>query len=96
MKIYYVERTDEWSYDDYDAFVCYAETPEQAKKISPSEYYEWKEKEGGWCFVYHDNTFCRDDHSSWTQPDNLRVREIGESLTQEAKPGVILASFNAG
>jgi len=33
MNIYLLERTDKWSYDDYDATVVIAENEEDAKKI---------------------------------------------------------------
>lgn len=93
MKIYLVKRTDSWSYDDYDRFVCKAESEDQAETISPSDYYGWKED--GWHFLYSDGSSKKDNHSGWVDDlNNLTVEEIGTSNSNEA--GVILASFNAG
>lgn len=96
MKIYLVERTDGIDYDEYDSFVCYAETSEQAKNMAPDpEFHMWKD--GVACYSYREQNPVAVGWPWAKSLDNVLVREIGESLTQEAKAGeVILASFNAG
>lgn len=96
MKIFLVERTDGIDYDEYDSFVCYAETSDQAKNTVPNpEYHMWKN--GVLCYSYREQEPVTYGFS-WTKSlNNVIVRELGESTTQEAKAGeVILSSFNAG
>lgn len=37
MNIYYVHRGENWDYDEFGGFVCYAQTEEQARKMHPIE-----------------------------------------------------------
>lgn len=101
MKIYKVERTDKWSYDDYDSFVCFANSEDEARHLHPvPDIYEWRDhpnlKEHGWYFKYFDGKydFCK-HKGSWTNPENLKVFELNRD-PKDGKPTVILASFNAG
>lgn len=91
MKIYKVERTDKWSYDDYDSFICVAENEEQARWMVPDpEYHMWKD--GVYCYSYRDQEPVNTDISSWTKnPNTLKITEINP-----IQPEVLLASFNAG
>jgi len=91
MQLYLVERTDKWSYDDYDKFVCWANSAEEAKRIhaDPNEYYEWKED--GW---YSKSHGTKEKYHAWVDNlDNLKVYELSRP---PEKPTVVLASFNAG
>ena len=36
MNIYLVYRTDAYSYDDYDSFVCFAGNEQEARELSPA------------------------------------------------------------
>lgn len=99
MKIYKVERTDSWSYDDYDSFVCYANNEDEARRLSPSDYYVYED--GKWRFDYADKTFKYADNWSWVKADKidtLMVTLLGftDMPTEGVKPSVILASYNAG
>jgi len=89
MQLYLVERQDRWSYDDYDKFVCWANSVEEAKRISPCEYYEWKED--GW---YSISRKTKENYTGWVNDLNdLKVYELSRA---PEKPTVVLASFNAG
>jgi len=45
MKIYLVERTDEVSWNEYKAFVCVAESEDEALSIIPGGYIDdWTDK----------------------------------------------------
>lgn len=95
MKLYLVERTDDWNYDSHDAFVCKAENEESAKTTFPDECRVWVN--GVTYFKYHDGHLSSEPetYSSWTKSlNNIKVTEIGTSNSPE--PGVVLASFNAG
>lgn len=46
MNIYKVSRTDDWSYGEYDSFVCAAESEDRAKMMNPDG--EWDAKYSGW------------------------------------------------
>lgn len=95
MKIYLVSRKDDWGYDDYSDFVCYAETDEQAKLMHPSGHL-WQGD--GWHMVYHDGKVAEEPgtYHGWADKlDNIKIKELGESSTQ-AVPEIILTSFHAG
>lgn len=89
MQLYLVERTDRWSYDNYDRFVCWANSAEEAKKLSPSGFYEWKED--GW---YSISRGQKENYHGWVGSlDNLKVYELSRA---PEKPTIVLASYNAG
>lgn len=81
MKIYKVERTDNWSYDDYDSFVCYAENEEKAKDIHPN-WWSISNDFWGWWVKIDGKKF-------------LKVTYIWEAL-EVTEESIILSSFNAG
>ena len=41
MNLYLIERTDKWSYDDYDAAVVIAADEESARSTHPNPADEW-------------------------------------------------------
>lgn len=83
MKLYFVTRTDDWGYDDFDSFVVAAESEENALKFHPhGKYFE------------EDDYFDNGEVYQWTSRENLKIECIGESYSKEEK--VIIASFNAG
>lgn len=90
MNLYLVNRTDEWSYDDYDAFVCVTDSEESAKNTSPQTDFESNElKKVDWSkkdiYGFH----------GWTNSkDNVKVTLL--ALNVEGPERMILASFNAG
>lgn len=84
-------------YDTYDSFVCWAESEDEARKLSPSEFYEWRDhpnlEQHGWYFKYSDGKYEFEKRRDWPNDINtLTVEEIYEAI----KPEVILASYNAG
>jgi hypothetical protein len=92
MKIYKVERTDNWSYDDYDAFVCVAENEDQARWMTPNPEYYLRKDDGKIYFQYFDGTEEEMKREAWPVDINdIKVTEINPTT-----PEVILASFNAG
>jgi hypothetical protein len=94
MKIYKVERTDHAGYDDYDSFVCFADSPEDAKRLSPDDFHVWKDD--CWQMQHRDGSYSKRDmkYHSWVMPDKMKVSEINADFA--GKPEVILASYNAG
>lgn len=89
MKLFLVKRTDYVGYDEYDAFVCAAESEEQARKMLPFDEELVREE-------------TEENISSliiweWTKDLNkIEVEYIGEADEKYTKPAVILASFCAG
>lgn len=94
MKLFKVERTDLYSYDDYDSFVCITPTEEAARWMAPDpEYHMWKD--GVWCYSYGEQGPASTDFTGWVRdPNTLKVTELGVANSDESE--VILASFNAG
>lgn len=95
MKLFKVERTDEWSYDDYDSFIVVANSEEEARWTAPDpEFHMWKD--GVYCYSYRDQKPVDTRYSSWVKnPETqLKITEIDPSFF--TKPEVILTSFNPG
>jgi hypothetical protein len=94
MRIYLVKRTDDWGYDDYDSFVCYAKSAYSARQMHPDEEIYWDKKEKKWIYK------PMKDYDSWsnwvTDLESLEVKLIGEANKGISESKVILASFNAG
>jgi hypothetical protein len=92
MNIYLVERTDTYSYDDYDAFVCVAPSAKVAVRIHPySDDAVWSETDRAW----KDERGHGYGNSGWTTIDKLKATHLGRAAVSQKK-GVVLASFNAG
>lgn len=95
MKIFKVERTDKWSYDDYDSFVCFANSEDEARWTAPDpEYHMWKD--GVYCYSYREQEPVSAGHSWTKDPKSLTVEYLGDNDTGTVIPSVILASFNPG
>ena len=85
MNLYLLRRTDTIGYDEYDAFVCAAESEDQARSMPPAN--EWLTSE-----LLNSNIIWE-----WTNDlNNIEVTHIGKADEKYTKPTVILASFNAG
>lgn len=93
MKLYLVERTDGWGYDEYSEFVCWANSEEEARWMAPDpEYHMWKD--GVYCYSYREQEPVNLAYTNWTaDPKTLKVWEL---TRPPEKPTVVLASFNAG
>lgn len=87
MKIYKVSRTDRIGYDQYDAFICIAETAEDARRMHPNDDEETYD-DGDDDKPYFNNWVYRKDVGA------LLVEEIG--TTDDNSQKVVLASYNAG
>lgn len=91
MNLYLVSRTDSIGYDEYDAFVCVAESEEQALSLHP---------DGGtieWFFTKADGThYIRNCDFGWHFGERAVAKYIGKADEKYKEPTVILASFNAG
>jgi hypothetical protein len=88
MNLYKIERTDKWTYDDYDSAVVVAENEEDARTIVPNKLGECSitriASDGG--------NYC-----GWVwDPELVQVTYLGEAATAFQSPQVIVASFNAG
>lgn len=94
MKLFKIERPDNCDYEEYDSAVVAARDEASAKLINPNEGYVWVPECDKW--------FCGDRlqheayrHGGWVHPDKVIVTKIGNAVPG-TKPGVIVASFNAG
>lgn len=89
MNLYLVSRTDDIGYDEYDAFVCAAESEEQARKMLPFDEELVREET--------EENIRNLTIWEWTNDlNNIEVTHIGKADEKYTKPTVILASFNAG
>ena len=93
MKLFKVERTDKYGYDDYSDFVCLANSKTDAQYMAPDpEYHTWN----GSHWVY---TYRQDDKATYTgwvenPSKDVKVTEIFPEDRTEAE--VLCASFHAG
>jgi hypothetical protein len=98
MQLYLVERnkdTTKWDYDQYDSFVVWANSEEEARYTSPcgNEYHTWHD--GSWYFKYSDGTeSIEKEYHGW--PDDPKTLKVWELSRPPEKPTVVLASYNAG
>jgi len=82
MNIYKISQSDNNGYDTFDSAVVYALTEEDARNIVPL----WDGEQGTW----------GEGFDMWaSSPSSVEVEYLGKDLGT-VKPGVILASFNAG
>ena len=110
MNVYKVSRKDEIDYDEYDSFVCVAESEEQAKLMFPDpdgieydgEHYHLEVVGNkGRIAVCDKNGKIAEDADyrirEWTNDINkIEVELVGVADSNYTKPKVIVASFNAG
>ncbi len=92
MKLWLISQSVNSGYDTYDSAVVAAMTEEEAKVISPSEFYKWLN--GSWYFETISG-FLPSENGSWADPKDVSVELLGEAL-ETTEAGVICASFNAG
>jgi len=85
MNLYLISQTENRGYDRYDAAVVIAETEDEARNMHPMDFKKLS-------IVPKDKPLDLDD---WTIPKNVKVIFLGIAAN-EAKPGIVLASFNAG
>lgn len=110
MNLYKVSRKDGASYDEYDSFVCVAETEKQARLMFPDpDSLSWGDSrfhlqiindDGNLGLFDEENNPVVDlDHlfRSWVNNiNNIEVELIGVADAKYTRPQVIVASFNAG
>ena len=83
MKIFLVKRNDQVCYDEFDSFVCVAETITDALRMIPLSNEKSIVNTG-----YHGPT--------WPETDNLDAELLGEAGIWFREPQIICSSFNAG
>lgn len=107
MNIYKVRRTDGYSYDDYDSFVCVARNEEDARRIIPCHEahednswvdFSWDEETGNLVLT---DRFSNDvdvvNLFGWVDNfHDLEVELIGQAVEGIPEGTIILTSFNAG
>jgi hypothetical protein len=92
LKLFLVSRTDKISYDEYDSMVVAAASDDDARRMTPSPLYDRYKTETG-VFLHEDDNGRL---NAWPMRlSTLSVRYIGVA-EPGLKPGVIIASFNAG
>lgn len=90
MNIYRISQSKNQQYDSYDSAVVIAANEDQAKMIHPNgNNIQWNK---GKLII----KILEDDRSWVINPNYIQVELIGKAKTQEKKPRVICASFNAG
>ena len=87
MKLWQVTRNNQGGYDTYSDFIVAAETEDDARKTHPDGD-RWNGKK--WISAAGHEW----NDSSWTEPDNVTVKEIGTAA--EGIEGVQCASFHTG
>ena len=93
MKIYKISQTVDNGYDTYDGAIVAAETEEEARRISPDNWYVVNEND---MFVRKSSLLYPKEYiSSWCKVEDVKVEYIGEAK-EGIEKGVILSSFNAG
>lgn len=90
MNIYLVKRTDKFSYDDYDSFVCIAPDAQTALDIIPGDTNQVQ--------FYKDLDLTEEyfTYGYWTHRKNRIVEFIGEAHISKREIEIICQSFNAG
>ncbi len=88
MNIYLITQDDNSGYDTFDSAVVIAPDEETARHTHPYGY-TWKES--GW----YDGREIEKYNYTWITPDKVEVNFLGVAM-RDLKPGIILASFNAG
>jgi hypothetical protein len=90
-KLYVVYQEVNNNYDTYDSMVVCAESEEEARKLSPTQYFMFDK-----CFGnYHVNDETSSKDSYWATVEDVKVIYIG--IADETIPkGVVIASYNAG
>lgn len=84
MKLWLIVQMERRGYDTYDSAVVAAETADEAIKVHPDDYEGSSERSRIW------------ESYTWaSSPDRVSAEYLGEAAA-DVKPGVILASFNAG
>ncbi len=96
MKLWLISQDANGGYDTHDSAVVAATSEDAARRISPSNFYEWSDEQGGWCFAYANGTRERERHGSWADDlDQIKVQLLGDAAPN-IEQGVLCASFNAG
>jgi hypothetical protein len=83
MKLYLLSQDFNSGYDTYDSCIVAAKNEEDAKNIHPYES------------IFPESNMWKNDRVWAGSPENVTVELIGTAI-KGTKPGVILASFNAG
>ncbi len=87
MKLWLLTQGERCSYDTFDSVVVAAETEEEAKKIHPTEIWDWAREEP---YDFWKN------QSFWAKtPEGVDAELLGEAVAG-TEAGIVLASFNAG
>lgn len=96
LKLYLVWRQDTIGYDEYEGFVCAAQSESDARYMHPGnpDSIKWSGAESRWTNKYGKKVL-RSVLDTWVSPDKLLVTEIGTAL-KGMTPDVIAASFKAG
>ena len=97
MKLFKVMRIDQIGWDEFDSFVCVANSELNARRMHPrgNKCYVWDDINNAW----HSVIFGKNEleYHSWTcNIDRLNVELIGNPSNTHEKEFVVLASFNAG
>jgi len=97
MKIYLVTSPKAASWDEYQGFVCVANTEEEARNMHPSDFaneYMWCDCTGEWQYTSYSGLIMK--LSTWPHsPQDVKVQYLGEAAPEYTEKQVILGDFNA-
>lgn len=101
LNLYHVRRDERVDYDQYDSFVCVAESEFEARTYHPNGKLQWRRDFNAWVHRFGPKPYEVDTHEtnwpSWTNAvEKLDVTCIGTATTDQTLPTIICASFNAG
>ena len=98
MNLYLISQDSNIGYDTFDSAVVVAETEDQARRVSPSNFYEWSDEHNSWMFRYNDGTRTPEKHShDWVSDlTKIEVSLLDTALPSLKAEEVVCASFNAG
>ena len=92
MKTWLVWQGSNNNGETYEAFICAAESEEDARSMYPHNKPRYFWQDGSWRYCYQDVTYT-DDGAEWVSPDDVVVELLGESNKKEAQ--VLLAKFRS-
>ena len=91
MNLYLLTQTVNCGYDTYDSCVVCAESAEEAKTYHPNSQDRWINNK----WIYPDTLSPEWGNGSWAIFECVTATLIGSAVAG-TKPGVVIASFNAG
>ena len=95
MKLFYIERTDNYGYDEYDSCVVAAENLEEAElAINPMLHKYDSTMKKTYITINGEKKYFDENSQGYSDCGNHFIIYIGESILSELS--IVCSSFNAG